>query len=96
MRDIDDANAVRSLGQKLDGLELTDPERAALHALFDAAGIGEPKDEVGGFMLVHEHQNPFSARLGLVLQFDEADAIFAKRNTGFIGETEKNLYPGGS
>ena len=83
---------VTSLGRKLDGLDLTDAESAALTAVFDAAA-GSAADEVAGFGLPHEHQNPFSARLGSILFFDEADALFGKRTGtgGFIGETEKNL-----
>ena len=80
---------VESLGRKLDGLDLTAAESAALMAVFDAAA----HDEVAGFGFPHEHQNPYSARLGSILFFDEADAIFGKRTnvTGFIGETEKNI-----
>ena len=79
---------VESLGIKLDSLDLTDAESAALIAVFDAAA-----DDVAGFGFPHEHQNPFSARLSGVLFFDEADALFGKRTpgSGFIGETEKNI-----
>ncbi len=79
---------VESLGNKLDSLELTDAESAALIAVFDAAA-----GDVSGFGLPHEHQNPFSARLGGILFFDEADSLFGKRSTGpgWIGETEKNI-----
>ncbi len=37
-----------SLGSKLDGIEFTDGERAALHAIIDAAR-GGADDEVSGF-----------------------------------------------
>lgn len=80
---------VASLGRKLDGLELTDAESAALMAVFDAAA----DDDVAGFGFAGQQRNPFSARIGSILFFDEADAVFGKRiePTGFIGETEKNL-----
>lgn len=79
---------VASLGRKLDGLDLTAAESAALMAVFDAAA-----DDVAGFGFPHEHQNPYSARLGSILLFDEADAVFGKRTkvAGYIGETEKNI-----
>ena len=38
-----------SLGSKLDGIEFTDGERAALHAIIDAARGGADDDEVSGF-----------------------------------------------
>ncbi|MFN3219861.1 MAG: hypothetical protein ACE367_25515 [Acidimicrobiales bacterium] len=81
---------VASLGRKLDGLELTDAESAALMAVFDAA----VDDEVTGFGFAGQQRSPFSARIGSILYFDEADAMFGKRTdiTGFIGETEKNLH----
>ena len=78
---------VASLGRKLDSLGLTEGESAALVAVFDAAN-----DDVSGFALPNERQNPFSARLGGILFFDEADALFGKRTApGYIGETEKNI-----
>ena len=55
---------VASLGAKLDELDLTDAESAALMAVFDAAC--DPDDEVAGFGLPHEHQNPYSARVGSI------------------------------
>lgn len=81
---------VASLGRKLDGLELTDAESAALMAVFDAAA----DDDVAGFGFGGGQRNPFSARIGSILFFDEADALFDKRTepSGFIGETEKNLH----
>lgn len=80
---------VASLGRKLDGLELTEAESAALMAVFDAAA----DDEVSGFGFTDRQRDPFSARIGSILFFDEADALFGKRTdaAGFIGETEKNL-----
>jgi hypothetical protein len=78
---------VASLGRKLDGLELTEAESAALMAVFDAAA------DVAGFGFAGQRRDPFSARIGSILYFDEADALFGKRTdtAGYLGETEKNL-----
>jgi hypothetical protein len=80
---------VASLGRKLDGLELTEAESAALMAVFDAAA----DDDVAGFGFADQRRDPFSARIGSILYFDEADALFGKRTdtAGYLGETEKNL-----
>ena len=72
------AHDLDSLGHKLDALDLSDGERTAFDAVFDAA---VPDADVEGFLgFPHEHQNPFSVRLRSVLLFDEADALFGKRS----------------
>lgn len=66
---------VASLGHKLDELDLTTGERAALRALFEAAA-----GEVEGFALNVAQAGSFGSRLGSILFFDEADALFGKRS----------------
>ena len=63
------------LGTKLDALDLTDGERAALHTIFDAAMPGE---EVEGFGM----PTPPGPAFNLRLQSPAADSFFDVRTNG--------------
>jgi hypothetical protein len=85
---------LNGLGRKLESLDLTPPEKAALDAVFERAANFTP--EVEGFGVVYEIETTFKGsdeelqltgagqRLGRALGFHI-------HVNPFIGETEKNL-----